>query len=468
MIPTRVAFTTFGLVLLLYVRSPLGAIGTSVFLASLGTSIANVGLPTMADHFGTSPQQVQWVVVSYLVATTALIVGAGRLGDMLGRKRMLLVGIAIFTFASVLCTIAPSLLLLLAARALQGTGAALMLALSFASAGDCVPRDRIGRAMGFIGTASAVGTALGPSLGGALIAEFGWEALFAIFLPLGAVAALLIVWNIPTDRSTRTSLPFDAAGTLTLAASLSFYALSMTLGGGFGTLNLTLLAAAAAGALLFLRVEKKAIAPLVDLKILSQPPLRSALALNALVATVVMASLIVGPFYLTNGLGLGAVELGAVMSVGPTVAALAGVPSGRLVGRMGATSAITLGLSAAGLGSLTLAMLPENAGIGGYVAAVAILTAGYALFQSANNTAVMAAAKAEERGVISGLLGLARSLGLVTGASAMGALYATASVASAATGLHVTFAAASVLLVIAVFVHLNEIRSAARAGDVAS
>ena len=148
----------------------LASLSLSMLLSSLGTSIANVGLPTLAEAFTASFQAIQWVVLAYLLAITTVIVSVGRLGDMVGRRRLLLAGIVLFTGASWLCGISPSLSMLIAARAAQGLGAAIMMALSMALLGETVPRERTGSAMGLLGTMSAIGTALGPSLGGLLIA----------------------------------------------------------------------------------------------------------------------------------------------------------------------------------------------------------------------------------------------------------------------------------------------------------
>src|SRR5215216_2191711 len=150
------------------VRWALASLSLSMLLSSLGTSIANVALPTLADAFNASFQNVQWIVLAYLLAITTLIVSAGRLGDMIGRRRLLLAGLALFTAASLLCGIAPTLGWLIAARAAQGLGAAVIMALTMAFVGETVPKARTGSAMGLLGTMSAIGTALGPSLGGAL------------------------------------------------------------------------------------------------------------------------------------------------------------------------------------------------------------------------------------------------------------------------------------------------------------
>ena len=160
------------------VRWAIATLSLSMLLSSFGTSITNVGLSTLAQAFDASFQEVQWIVLAYLLAITTLIVSAGRLGDIIGRRRLLLAGIVLFTAASVLCGVAPTLWLLIAARAAQGLGAAIMMALTMAFVGETVPKARTGSAMELLGTTSAIGTALGPSLGGVLIAGAGWRAIF--------------------------------------------------------------------------------------------------------------------------------------------------------------------------------------------------------------------------------------------------------------------------------------------------
>ena len=134
------------------VRWALASLSLSMLLSSLGTSIANVGLPTLAQAFNASFQEVQWIVLAYLLAITTLIVSAGRLGDITGRRRLLLAGIFLFTVASSLCGVAPTLGLLIAARAAQGLGAAIMMALTMAFVGETVTKAKTGSAMGLLGT----------------------------------------------------------------------------------------------------------------------------------------------------------------------------------------------------------------------------------------------------------------------------------------------------------------------------
>ena len=439
----------------------LATLSLATLLSSLGTSIANVALPTLAEAFGASFQQVQWIVLAYLLAITSLIVSVGRLGDIVGRGRLLLGGVLLFTLASILCAFAPTLGLLIGARAAQGFGAAIMMALSMALVGEIVPREKTGHAMGLLGTMSAVGTCLGPSLGGVLIAGIGWPGIFLVSVPLGAIAMLLVHRHIPADarsRPTRFS-DFDFTGTLLLVLALVAYALAMTVGRGhFGTANLLLLAAAIVTTALFLFAESRAKSPLIRLTMFHDKVLSAGLSMSLLVMTVMMATLVVGPFYLSNALHLDPLRVGAVMSVGPLVAAFAGVPAGRMVDRLGADAMALVGLILTAIGCILLAVLPWQLGLVAYIGPLATLTAGYALFQAANNTAVMKNVVADQRGLVSGLLNLSRNLGLVTGAAFMGAIFALAagatdvSVAGAqatASGMRVTFGIGAVLIAIA-------------------
>lgn len=448
-------------------RWALAGLSMSMLLSSLGISIANVALPTLAEAFGASFQHVQWIVVAYLLAGTTLIVSIGRLGDMVGRRRLLMAGIVLFTAASLLCGITSSLWVLIAARAAQGLGAAVMAALTMAFVGQMVPKTRTGSAMGLLGTMSAVGTALGPSLGGVLLEGFGWRAIFLINLPLGILALLLAGRQLPADHDAPTAdrAGFDRLGTLLLALTLGAYALAMTAGrGSFGPLNVGLLLAAVAGAGLFVLAEARAASPLIRLAMLRDPILSAGLAMNMIVSTVMMATLVVGPFYLARTLALDTALVGIVMTAGPLTSALAGVPAGRMVDRFGAGRMTIGGLIGIGTGSCLLSVIPATLGVSGYVAPIIVVTAGYALFQAANNTAVMADIAADRRGVVSGMLNLSRNLGLFTGASVMGAVFAFASrtidVAAAppeavADGMRTTFALATALIALALTVALG-------------
>lgn len=445
----------------------LASLSLSMLLSSLGTSIANVGLPTLVQAFNTSFQAVQWVVVAYLLAITTSVIALGRLGDRIGRRRLLLAGIALFTFASVLCALAPTIGMLFAARIAQGLGAAVMMAMTMALVGEALGKDNTGRAMGLLGTMSAIGTALGPSLGGALIFGFGWRAMFLINLPVGLLAFILAYRYLPapTQEPQKERARFDYPGTLLLGLTLASYALSMTLGrGDFGWLNLVLLLCAALGIGLFVWVENSTVSPLIHLAMLRQPGLSAGLMMSLLVMAVMMTTLVVGPFYLTHGLGLAVAQAGLAMSAGPITAAVVGVPAGRLVDKLGAQKMTVVGLVILATGAGVMSMMSIRQGVLGYVAPLCVITLGYALFQVANNTALLKDAPPERRGLISGMINLSRNLGLITGASAMGALFMFASntadinaaeAAAVTAGMHFTYGAAALLALAALGIALG-------------
>lgn len=443
------------------VKGALASLSLAILLSSLGTSIANVGLPTLAQAFDASFLEIQWIVLAYLLAITTLIVSVGRLGDIVGRRRLLLAGIVLFTAASVVCGISNYLWLLVVARAVQGLGAAIMMSLALSFVGEAVPKAKTGTAMGLLGTMSAIGTALGPSLGGVLIDGFGWRSIFFINVPLGVLTLLLARRYLPGDRPKTQDqrARFDGPGTFLLALTLAAYALAMTMGrGNFGALNIGLLMAAAFGACLFIRTEKTAASPLIQMAMFRDPVLSAGLSMSALVSTVMMVTLVVGPFYLSLALGLDAAAVGLVLSIGPLIVAVSGVPAGRMADRIGAKPMTIVGLAGLSVGSFILSMMPAAFGVVGYVAPIMVITVGYAMFQSANNTVVMTDVRPDRRGVVSGMLNLSRNLGLITGASVMGAVFAlgsaTADITTArpeavANGMRITFAVAAILMVVA-------------------
>lgn len=432
----------------------LTVLALATLLAQLGATIANVGLPTLMTAFGVGLGAVQWVVLSYLLAVTTLVVSVGRLGDLIGKKRLFLVGLAGFTLASLACAAAPGFGVLIAARAVQGAGGAVLMALSLAFVGEAVPKARAGKAIGLLGTVSSVGTTLAPSLGGLLITGFGWRSIFLINLPLGLAVFWFAYRHLPDDQprgADRTG--FDGVGTLALVATLLGYALAMTQAQGAGFDDpavIELLIGAGAGLAAFIAIEARVENPLVRLALFRDPLLSASLVAGLLVAAIMMSTLLVGPFFLTRALGLPTRTVGLTLSIGPLIAALAGLPAGWVVDRIGARRTMVAGLVCLTMGTYGMSRITAGDGAVGYGLAIAVISIGYAFFQTPNNAAVMAEAPADRRGLVSSLLTLARNLGFITGASVMGAVFSlavgpttAATPAAIAEGLRVSFQVAT-------------------------
>lgn len=405
----------------------LAALAAATLTASLGVSIASVLLPELAARFAVTVGQVRWVVLAYLMAMTVAVVVAGRLGDLFGRRRVLNAGLLLFGAASILCAAAPGFAGLVVGRGLQGLGGAILIALPMSMARDAVPAGRLGTAMGLLGTTSALGTALGPTLGGALLDLAGWRPAFWMLAGFAAVTLAishLAIGAEPRRHGTGCGA-LDLPGMLSLGVCLMAFALLT--GGGAGPVPmpvpvLALVTVAAAG--LFAVIERRVASPLVPLGLLVRRGIGDGLMLNVIVGAIMMSTLVVGPFFLAHALALSPARAGLVLAVGPVVAALSGLPAGRLTDRMGAPRTRLLGLGQTVFGLAALAVLPRLFGTWGYVAALGLLTPAFQLFLAANNTLVLAGAAEAERGRLSGLLGLSRNLGLMTGASAMPVLYA--------------------------------------------
>lgn len=386
----------------------------AMLLASLGTSIANIALPTLAEAFSAPFTQVQAVVVAYLGALTISVIIAGRLGDKFGLKPALLGGLTVFVAASLLCAVAPNLWLLIGARTLQGIGAAFLMTLAMALMRQTASEANLGRTMGLLGTVSALGTAVGPPLGGLLIPVTGWSGIFWVQVPPAILAVILAVTKLPDEPPN---------GNLRSAKLWS--------------------------------VVEKSLAP--------------NLAINMLVAAVMMTTLVVGPFYLSLGLGLEARQVGFTMMAGPAISIVSGIPAGRLVDVWGCGRVLVIGLILLAAGALLLAFVPNMLGVVGYLLSIIVLTPGYQLFQAANNTAALADVPKDRRGTVSGALNLSRNIGLIAGASLMGAIFAfgvgtgeftNATALAIAAGMRLTFLLAGGMMIAAIWIALGSYRAA--------
>lgn len=405
----------------------LAALGAAILLASLGISIATVALPTLVKTFSASVEQVQWVVLAYLLAVTVAIVSAGRMADLYGQRRMLLASLVLFILASAVCTLAPDLGWLIAGRVGQGLGAAALMSLPMSIAKSLVAKERIGTAMGLLGSMSAIGTALGPGVGGVLMGALGWRSAFALLGLLGACLLALATLAIPAAKARGAPAGgMDWAGHLWLSIMLICFALAATGGKVAMAIPLWLLPALGAVAgLAFVRTEMACANPLVPMGLLRERAIAMPLASNLVVGAVMMSTLVVGPFFLSFGLGLDEAQTGMVLAAGPVAAAFCGVPAGRITDRFGAQRSLLAGLALATAGLCGFALLPALIGVPGYVLALMLVTPGFQLFLAGNNTAMMLGAAPAHKGTLAGLLGLSRNLGLMLGASLLPMLFSS-------------------------------------------
>jgi EmrB/QacA subfamily drug resistance transporter len=405
----------------------MAGVGTGVLMATLDASIVNISLPTMVDALHTSFATVQWVILSYMLVLTSLVLGIARLGDMHSKKKLYSAGLSLFTVGSLLCGLAPGVKWLIGFRALQGLGAVMMQAMGAAIITEVFPASERGRALGLIGGIVSVGLACGPAIGGVLIGLAGWRSIFLVNVPIGLVAAFFVARHVPLLPPVRRGQRFDVLGAGVMLIALLCYALAMTLGetSGFGsTLIQALLLLTVVGAVALCIVENRVAQPMIDPKLFRNILFTLNLLMGFLVF-ITIAGVIIFPFFLEWVKGYTTEQVGLMMMVVPISMGVVAPIAGTLSDRFGSRGISLIGLLVVTAGCLSISTLHKDVSAAGYIARMIPLGMGLGIFQSPNNSAIMGAVPKERLGVASGLLSLSRTLGQSTGLPLMGALFIT-------------------------------------------
>ncbi|HLI26597.1 MAG TPA: MFS transporter [Chloroflexota bacterium] len=405
-----------------------GTVCVGAFLGQLDASIASLVLPTLEQVFEAPVAAVEWVALAYLLTLAALVVPVGRLADLFGRKALYTAGFAVFTLGSALCGVAPTLGWLIACRVLQAVGAALLQANSVAIIAAAARPRELGRAVGVQGAAQAIGLAVGPSVGGLLIAALGWQWVFYIAVPFGLAGVVLGWLVLPVTarepQATAQGERFDWLGAVLLAAAIALGLLALTYGGLWGWTSPRLLATAGAAAILlvaFVSWEGRVRSPLVDFELFRQRVFSASIVAGLLSYAVLFGSLYLLPFALQRAQGQGPAATGLLLSPIPLAIGLLAPVGGLLADRLGARPPTVAGMLVAAAALLSLALAP-HAPLPVVLGVLGVLGAGVGAFTPANNSAIMASAPPHRRGVAAGLLNMTRSLGTSLGVAVAGTL----------------------------------------------
>lgn len=413
------------------------AVTVGVFMTTIDSSIVNIALPGIGHDFGAQLTSVEWVSIAYVVSVTGFLPAMGRLSDMRGRKRMYVTGFAVFTVASGLCALSPTLGFLIGARALQALGGAMMYANSMAIIAEAFPPQERGRAMGIIGSMVSVGLTLGPTLGGLLVGLLSWHAIFTINLPIGALGVILASRLLQDDR-VHHSGHFDAAGAVLLLVALVTLSLGLTQApqvGWTSPMILALLAVAVASGAAFVAVERRAPEPAVDLGLLRNRVFAAGNISLLLTFMASFTSVLLAPFYFQRLRGMSPQEAGLFLTVVPLVQFVVAPFAGSLSDRIGAAVLAPIGLAIAGVGFLLISGLTATSSVFEIVSRTAVMGVGFGLFQAPNSSAVMTAAPRHRFGVASSFLALMRSLGMAVGLALSGAIFTSREAAYLSQGL---------------------------------
>ena len=402
-----------------------GAAFWRLLLVGLGTlvvpldSALNIAFPPITAHFGLALPEIQWVVICYVLTYGSLMLGIGRLGDIFGHALVFRAGLGWSAIAFLLCARAPGYEWLLLCRVLQGIGAALVISCGPALVTGLFPEAMRGRVLDLYALMFAAGSVLGPSLGGLLVAHWGWEAVFWFRTPI-ALAALLLLRGVPAPPRAAAREPFDLAGALLLAVAIGSLLMAINqarhLGsGGLAALPLAgLFLAALAG---LVRQGRRSPRPIIAPRYFRLPGFALLNAANALVNLAAFAVLLFVPYYLARIAILPTALAGLVLAASPAGTMLASAPAGWLLGRVPARriAGLGIGLTAAGLG--LMACWDQGSPLALLVAALLLHGAGLGLLQVSYTDIVTATLPRQDRGVAGSLAMMTRTLGVVTAAS---------------------------------------------------
>ncbi|HSB19597.1 MAG TPA: DHA2 family efflux MFS transporter permease subunit [Anaeromyxobacteraceae bacterium] len=406
----------------------LGTVLLGATMSALDVSIVNVAMPTLTGTFGVSMAVIEWVAMAYMLTLTIFLPLFGRLADVYGRSRLYNVGFVVFSLGSVLCGVATTAGFLIAARVVQAVGAGLLQANSVALITHAFPANERGRAIGIQGAVQAVSMAIGPFVGGALIASVGWRAIFLVNVPIGAVGTLVALLVLPRDRKAARRERVDYLGAALFASGLAFLVLALNEGGKLGWGSSRVLAyLVAGGALLCAMVvaELRTEHPLVDLRLFRNHTFLLGNLTGMLSYFVLFAVMFLMPFYLEKVLGYGSELTGSLLTPVPLAMAIVAPFSGHLSDRLGSRIMTTSGMLVSAVACFSLLALDESSHMPILLAGLVLLGVGMGLFTPPNNSAIMGSAPADKLGVAGGVLNMMRSLGLIFGVDVSGAIFTT-------------------------------------------
>jgi EmrB/QacA subfamily drug resistance transporter len=395
------------------------------FMGQLDASIVTLAFPALEDEFAASIGAVTWVGLTYLLVLVGLVAPIGRLADMTGRKLLYTYGFAVFIVGSVLCALAPNLVVLNVFRALQAVGAAMLQANSVAIIYAAMPRGLLGRGIGIQGAAQALGLALGPTIGGLLVQAGGWRWIFWVNVPLGLAGVVLGWFFIPRSRNLVRRSRFDWAGLALFFPAVAALLAAVSLGNDAGWTSAPIVALFAVAAVAFagfLLRERVAAAAMLPLALFRRAAFTAGIGSGLLSYLVMFGTLFVVPFYLQRALGVSPGRSGLILTVMPVVLGVVAPFAGRWADRVGPRPLTVTGMAASAVALAALALVGPDMTL--FLAGLVLLGIGMGLFTPPNNAAIMAAAPTDQSGLAAGVLNMTRGVGTALGLAATGLVFA--------------------------------------------
>lgn len=396
-------------------------IGIIMFV--LDGNVVSIALPTITRYFNTDVTQAQWVITSYLLTQTSLLMVFGKLSEYTGRIRLFLVGFAIFTMASLACGLSTNLEMLILFRVIQAIGAAMAFSISTALIFEIYPISEQGRAMGYIGTAVSLGSIAGPMIGGYLVSYFGWQYIFLINLPIGIVLLALASKYMRIEESRSDKLEVDWIGALTMVLFVvSLMMLLDELAKGLSQYSAAWLLAFIVTLAAFIINESKSSAPLLDLSVLKVWKFVLPNITMALFIISVFTVFILGPFYFQGVMGYTPAQIGTIFLIVPLIMSIGSPIGGWIYDKYHYRYNSALGMIIVAISLALVGYASRRFELHYILLAFALLGIGNALFQSPINTEIMNALPRSKIGTASSLSSALRNLAMAIGVSISGIL----------------------------------------------
>lgn len=389
------------------------------FMATIDGSIVNVALPVMSQKLSVSMASIEWVVTSYLIVIVGTILIFGRLGDIKGKTTIFKFGIIIFTVGSFVCGLSNSLIMLVFSRCLQAIGAAASMSTSHGIITHVFPKNERGRALGINGTFVALGSMVGPPIGGVIVSVLSWQYIFLINVPIGILAFALAMKTLPKDN-TESNEKLDIKGGFLFGMTMVLLFGGITFGKEIGYENKTIISALIISIILFILfiiTQKRSVSPLLKLEIFNNPLFSLSIFCAFISFVAISCSNIILPFYLQYVMKLSPSVTGVLMMVSPIILAVVAPMSGHLSDKIGSEVLTFIGLLGTSLGLFLMSTLSQYSNLGFLIAFIAIMTLGNGMFQSPNNSLVMSTVDKKNLGIAGSINALVRNLGMVFGIS---------------------------------------------------
>jgi EmrB/QacA subfamily drug resistance transporter len=408
----------------------------SPFMGSLDGSIVNVALPTISRRLEVGMDSVQWTVSSYLIVISALVLLFGKVADRIGKARVFEFGFLVFGAGSTLCALAWNLPVLVSARVFQAVGASMFMSSNQGIIATIFPPEERGRALGLSGTTVAIGTMIGPPLGGFMVDLFGWQSLFLINVPISVFAFAAVRKLVPNDAKDSSLEGFDLPGSIyfvLFVVGVFYFLLGDQERGWAAPEGLASLAGGALCGFLFWRREKRIAEPMIDFSIFRNDIFSMSVICVVILFLATFCVNIVLPFYLQDALGLSPSQAGLLLLASPLASGLLAPLSGYLSDRLGARVLTVAGLAVLLAGLVAVGFFGLGTSPAIVAASLFLFGAGSGIFGSPNTKLIMAHAPKDKLGIAGSINALARNLGMVSGiAFAMALLFGSMSLRAGA------------------------------------